>query len=42
MFLTVEPFLLQDERRDAIGEQPQARIVGPGYEPKNLHGDTLF
>ena len=40
MFLAVESFLLQDECRDAIVEQRQAGVMGPAYNPENVHGDT--
>ena len=41
MFLAVEPFLLQDDRRHAVVEQRQARVMGPGYDPENEHSDCL-
>ena len=40
MFLAVEPFLLQDECRDAIVEQRQAGVMGPAYNPENVHAYT--
>jgi hypothetical protein len=40
MFLAVESFLLQDDRRHAIFEQRQAGVMGPGYDAENVHEEA--
>ena len=40
MFLAVELFLFQDDRRHAIFEQRQAGVMGPGYDAENVHDDA--
>ena len=40
MLFAVEPFFLQDDRRHAVVEQREARVMSPGYDPENLHDDA--
>ena len=40
MLFAVEPFLLQDDRRHAIVEQRQARVMSPGYNAENVHDEA--
>ena len=41
MLFAVEAFLFQNERRDTIAEQRKTGIMGPGYDPENVHDDLL-
>ena len=40
MLFAVEPFLLQDDRRHAVVEQRQARVMSPGYDAENVHDEA--
>ena len=42
MFLSIEPFFLQDDRWNAIVEQRQAGVMGPGYDAENVHESLLM
>lgn len=37
VLLTVEPFLLQNEGRNAVFKQRQARVMGSRYESEDAH-----
>jgi hypothetical protein len=39
MFLAVESFLFQNQRRNSVAEQRQPGIVGPSYNPKYAQDD---